>query len=94
MPRTDDVMTLPQGLPVPQDDGACDHLAGKQLPTIVLASTGGRMVELSKLAGTTVIYIYPRTGRPDQDLPTGWDAIPGARGCTPQTCAFRDHFQE
>ena len=94
MARTDNVMELPKDLPVPQDDGACDHLTGMNLPAIMLRSTRGRTVDLSKLKGTTVVYIYPRTGRPDQELPTGWNAIPGARGCTPQSCAFRDHYQE
>ena len=94
MARSDNVMELPKDLPVPQDDGACDHLTGMNLPSIILHSTRGRAVDLSKLKGMTVVYIYPRTGRPDQELPTGWNAIPGARGCTPQSCAFRDHFQE
>ena len=94
MARTDNVMELPKDLPVPQDDGACKHLTGMQLPSLALRSTRGRMVDLSKLKGTTVVYIYPRTSRPDQELPTGWNAIPGARGCTPQSCAFRDHYQE
>jgi peroxiredoxin len=94
MARSDNVMELPKDLPVPQDDGACDHLTGMSLPSITLRSTRGRAVDLSKLKGTTVVYIYPRTGRPDQELPTGWNAIPGARGCTPQSCAFRDHYQE
>ena len=94
MARSDNVMELPKDLPVPQDDGACKHLTGIKLPSIALCPTRGRMVDLSKLKGTTVIYIYPRTGRPDRELPTGWNAIPGARGCTPQSCAFRDHYQE
>jgi peroxiredoxin len=94
MARTDNVNELPKDLPVPQDDGACNHLTGMQLPSLALRSTRGRVVDLSKLKGTTVVYIYPRTGRPDQELPTGWNAIPGARGCTPQSCAFRDHYQE
>ena len=94
MARTDSVYELPKDLPVPQDDGACAHLAGMMLPRVALASTGGRSVELAAAKGRTVVYIYPRTGRPDQDLPTGWNAIPGARGCTPQSCAFRDHFEE
>jgi len=92
--RSDNVYELPKNLPVPQDDGACDHLAGMTLPPIGLPSTRGRVVDLSRLAGTAVVYIYPRTGRPDQELPTGWNAIPGARGCTPQSCAFRDHYEE
>lgn len=94
MARSDNVMELPKDLPVPQDDGACDHLTGMPLPSLALASTRGRSINLSKLEGTTVVYIYPRTGRPDRELPTGWNAIPGARGCTPQSCAFRDHYQE
>ncbi len=94
MARTDNVYELPKDLPVPQDDGACAHLAGMRLPQIALVSTAGRRVDISWLVGRTVVYIYPRTGRPDQELPTGWNAIPGARGCTPQSCAFRDHFDE
>ena len=92
--RSDSVYELPKDLPAPQDDGACAHLAGMSLPPIGLPSTGGRVVDLSRLAGVVVVYAYPRTGRPDQALPTGWNAIPGARGCTPQSCAFRDHFEE
>ena len=94
MARSDNVMELPKDLPVPQDDGACRHLTGMRLPSIALRSTRDRAIDLSKLKGTTVVYIYPRTGRPDQELPAGWNAIPGARGCTPQSCAFRDHYQE
>ena len=81
-------------LPVPQDDGAAQHLTGFRLPDIALVATDGTPVNLSKLKGRTVVYVYPRTGRPGQALPTGWDAIPGARGCTPQSCGFRDHFVE
>ena len=92
--RSDNVYELPKDLPVPQDDGACDHLTGMRLPQIALLSTTGRRVDISWLAGRTIVYCYPRTGRPDQELPTGWNAIPGARGCTPQSCAFRDHFEE
>jgi len=92
--RSDNLYQLPQNLPVPQDDGACDHLTGVKLPAVALPSTRGRAVDLSALRGTTVIYIYPRTGRPDQEVPTGWNEIPGARGCTPQSCAFRDHHEE
>ena len=92
--RSDNVYELPPGLPVPQDDGACRHLTGMTLPRLVLSSTGGRLVDLSALSGRTVVYAYPRTGQPDQDPLPGWDAIPGARGCTPQSCAFRDHFEE
>ena len=92
--RSDNLYELPKDLPVPQDDGACDHLTGMGLPQMGLQSTGGRSVDLSRLAGRSVIYCYPRTGKPDREMPDGWNAIPGARGCTPQSCAFRDHFQE
>ena len=81
---------LPDGLPVPEDDGACDHLPDQALPPIPLPSTSGSPVDLSVLPGRTVVYCYPMTGRPDKDLPDGWDDIPGARGCTPQSCGFRD----
>ena len=91
--RSDNLYELPKDLPVPQDDGACDHLTRMKLPAITLRSTRGGTVDLAGLGGTTVIYIYPRTGRPNQELPTGWNAIPGARGCTPQSCAFRDHHE-
>ena len=94
MPRTDNLYELPADLPVPVDDGACDHLWGMLLPSVPLMSTGGRLVDLAGLPGRTVVYCYPRTGRPDSDVPKGWNAIPGARGCTPQSCAFRDHYQE
>jgi peroxiredoxin len=85
---------LPEALPVPQDDGAARHLTGLQLPSVSLAATDGSRVDLSKLSGRTVVYIYPRTGVPGQSPPDGWDAIPGARGCTPQSCSFRDHHAE
>ena len=94
MARSDSVYELPEDLPVPEDDGACDHLPGMTPPSMNLQSTGGKPVDLSKLKGRVVVYIYPRTGRPDQELPTGWNDIPGARGCTPQSCAFRDHHAE
>ena len=89
-----DPNVLPDDLPVPQDDGAARHLTGFRLPVIALTATDGAPVNLSKLKGRTVVYVYPRTGRPGQELPTGWNAIPGARGCTPQSCGFRDHFAE
>ena len=94
MARTDNLYELPKDLPAPQDDGACRHLPGFRLPRLALVSTAGRSVDLSALTGRTTIYCYPRTGRPDQELLPGWNEIPGARGCTPQSCAFRDHFQE
>lgn len=86
--------TLPADLPVPTDDGAAAHLEGLHLPALALRATDGRTVQLSTLPGLQVIYIYPMTGRPGVPLPEGWDAIPGARGCTPQSCAFRDHHAE
>jgi peroxiredoxin len=85
---------LPEDLPIPVDDGACDHLNGLRLPDITLLSTAGTMVNLAALPGRTVLYCYPRTGQSGQPVPAGWDLIPGARGCTPQSCAFRDHYQE
>lgn len=94
MSRADNLYELPENIPVPVDDGAADHLRGMQLPSVPLRSTNGRNVDLSTLRGRTVVYCYPRTGQPDQDSPAGWDEIPGARGCTPQSCAFRDHYQE
>jgi peroxiredoxin len=89
-----DPTVLPDDLPVPLDDGAARHLTGARLPDLALAATDGAAVNLSRLAGRTVVYIYPRTGRPGHATPTGWNAIPGARGCTPQSCGFRDHFNE
>jgi peroxiredoxin len=89
-----DPTVLPADLPAPQDDGAARHLPGTPLPDLALMATDGSRVNLSQLKGRVVIYAYPRTGQPGQPLPTGWDAIPGARGCTPQSCAFRDHFDE
>ena len=93
-PGKHDPTVLPPNIPVPEDDGATRHLTGIKLPDLALPATSGGPVNLSKLKGRTVVYIYPRTGVPGQALPTGWDAIPGARGCTPQSCSFRDHFGE
>ena len=81
-------------LPKPEDDGAADHLIGQRLPALSLAATNGQSIDLSALTGRSVVYVYPMTGQPGTDLPEGWDAIPGARGCTPQSCAFRDHHRE
>jgi peroxiredoxin len=94
MARSDNVYQLPPDLPVPEDDGACDHLTGTRLPPVALAATGGASVDLSALPGWSIVYCYPRTGRPDEASPAGWNAIPGARGCTPQSCGYRDHYQE
>jgi peroxiredoxin len=87
--------SLPDDLPVPQDDGAAEHLPGMVMAPLTLAATEGDPVELSALGqGRTVLYLYPLSGQPGTDLPEGWDAIPGARGCTPEACGFRDHLQE
>ncbi|MGW4100942.1 MerR family transcriptional regulator [Mycobacterium sp. NPDC004974] len=87
--------SLPADLPAPVDDGAADHLVGRPIPDITLAGSGGEDIGLESLpAGRTIIYLYPLTGRPGVDLPEGWDAIPGARGCTPEACGFRDHYAE
>jgi peroxiredoxin len=85
---------LPAGLPVPVDDGAARHLTGLSLPDIALAATDGTNVSLARLGDRSVVYVYPRTGEPGKPLPNGWDAIPGARGCTPQSCGFRDHHAD
>ena len=90
----DEFYTLPDDLPVPVDDGACDHLTGMAVPSLALPSTAGGTVDLAKTRRPFVLYCYPLTGRPGTDLPADWDDIPGARGCTPQTCAFRDHAEE
>lgn len=90
-----DPRTLPSGLPVPEDDGAADHLPGASMPSLALPATAGGQVDLGEAAaGTLVLYVYPRTGTPGEDPPPEWDAIPGARGCTPQSCAFRDMHGE
>jgi peroxiredoxin len=81
-------------IPPPPDDGAARHLVGAAMPAVALPATDGTSVDLSALRGRTVVFIYPRTGRPDMPSPDGWDLIPGARGCTPQACAFRDSHAE
>lgn len=81
-------------LPVPEDDGATGHLRGKRIADVALPSTAGSAISLAKLSGRTVLFIYPMTGTPGVALPDGWDAIPGARGCTPHTCAFRDLYAD
>lgn len=87
-----DLFKLPDNLPIPADDGACDHLPGSRLPSIPLAATSGHTVDLGALPGTIVVFFYPMTGRPDGPPMIGWNDIPGARGCTPQNCGFRDHY--
>lgn len=85
---------LPTDLPIPQDDGAAAHLVGMRLPAIALGATNAGQFNLGESKGRLVIYCYPMTGQPNVPLPEGWDQIPGARGCTPQSCSFRDHYQE
>jgi peroxiredoxin len=88
--RPDDIHTLPDDLPVPEVDNAADHLFNAAVPPIALKATTGEAIRLDRLEGRTVLFCYPRTGRPDEELPPGWNAIPGARGCTPEACGFRD----
>ena len=86
---------LPADLAIPADDGAADHLLGSAVPALALSSTLGGELDLGEVAGgLAVVYVYPRTGKPGEPLPEGWDEIPGARGCTPQSCAFRDHVRD
>lgn len=96
--RSDDLHSLPGGLPIPVDDGACDHLPGAAWPALALPSSAGGTVSLAEVdTDWQVLYFYPRTGQPDRDPPGGlkkWDAIPGSRGCTPQACAYRDLHAE
>ena len=90
-----DPTQLPSDLPVPEDDGAADHLKGAPLPPVALAATDGPAVRLDELPGLSVVFAYPRTGRPGEEPPggeAGWNAIPGARGCTPEACSFRDEL--
>jgi peroxiredoxin len=89
-----DLEQIPNDLPIPDDDGACNHLTGMVLPEIELECTDGSSINIGTLIGNSVIYIYPMTGRPDIALPEGWDTIPGARGCTPQSCSFRDRHDD
>ena len=89
-----DLHSLPSDLPIPIDDGAATHLFGLCLPSVELPTTLGSFLQLDALTGISVIYAYPMTGRPDKDLPENWNLIPGARGCTPQACSYRDHYAE
>lgn len=90
----DFLRSIPNDLPVPVDDGACDHLEGLMLPSVNLPATTGGTVNPSLLGGWLVIYCYPMTGQPGRTIPDGWVQIPGAAGCTPQACSFRDHYRE
>jgi peroxiredoxin len=85
-------LSLPDNLPVPQDDGACAHLAGLKMPQLALPTTAGSTVDFSTLIGRTIIFCYPKTGLPGKEPPASWNEIPGARGCTPQNCGFRDEY--
>jgi peroxiredoxin len=86
---------LPANLPVPEDDGAADHLGGLPMPSLALHATTGGSVDLTSVASPrAIVYVYPKTGQPGVALPDGWDLIPGARGCTPESCDFRDHHGE
>jgi peroxiredoxin len=86
---------LPDDLPVPEDDGATDHLVGMELPGVSLPATDGTTVALEELPSRTIVYIYPLTGRPDRDvIPEGWEDVPGARGCTPESRGFRSHYDD
>src|SRR5690606_173612 len=81
-------------IPAPQDDGAARHLTGLLIPALALPATNGQIIDLSAISGRSVVYAYPRTGLPGIANPDGWDMIPGARGCSPQSCAFRDHYAD
>jgi peroxiredoxin len=90
-----DYTSLPADLPIPEDDGAADHLPGLAVPSLDLPSSGGGTANLAKLAASRLVaYVYPRAGTPGEPSPAGWDDIPGARGCTPQSCAYRDSLAE
>jgi len=91
---TTNLNQLPTDLPIPQDDGSTKHLKGMKLPNVSLNTTNGKSINLGDIKGKLVIYCYPMTGQPNVALPDGWDQIPGARGCTPQSCSFRDHYKE
>ena len=81
-------------IPAPEDDGGAVHLQGATIPAMKLASTSGQCIDISILSGITVVFAYPMTGRPDKPLPDGWDQIPGARGCTPQSCSFGNLYSD
>ncbi len=85
-------LSLPDNLPVPEDDGAAKHLVGMKMPQVKLLSTNSEVIDLGKLMGLNVLFCYPMTGVPGVPLPPGWDDIPGARGCTPQACSYRDAY--
>ncbi|PNS14167.1 Peroxiredoxin [Sphaceloma murrayae] len=86
--------TFPADLPVPTDDGACSHLVGTSIPPISISTTSDSSVDPATFSGLSIIFVYPRTGAPGEQIPPSWDSIPGARGCTPQACSFRDLYSE
>lgn len=83
---------LPDDLPVPVDDGACNHLLGTRLPSVMLTDISGSSIDIGSIEGIVAIFFYPMVGRPDSPPMTGWNDIPGARGCTPQSCSYRDNY--
>lgn len=93
-PPPDVIFTIPTDLPIPLDDGACDHLENMRIPNVSLWSTDDQEINLSRLSGWNVIFCYPMTGRPGVAIPEGWVQIPGAAGCTPQACSYRDNHTE
>lgn len=94
MIKAEDYTQVPEGLPTPEDDGGASHLVGLALPEVTLPATDGTSVEIARIDGTVVLFCYPMTGRPGAALPDGWDSIPGARGCTPQACSYRDSYSD
>ncbi|CAN9095226.1 hypothetical protein CC77DRAFT_801446 [Alternaria alternata] len=86
--------TFPLNLPIPQDDGACSHLKGSQIPSVCLASTADDQLDVATCSGLTILFCYPRTGAPGETITEDWNSIPGARGCTPQACSFRDEMAQ
>lgn len=94
MTKEPDYTQVPEGLPAPVDDGGASHLVGLPLPPITLAASDGTSVEIARTEGILVLFCYPMTGKPGVALPDGWDSIPGARGCTPQACSYRDRYSD
>lgn len=93
-PPPDVIFSIPVDLPIPVDDGACEHLENMRIPNVSLWSTDDQEINLSSLSGWNVIFCYPMTGRPGVSIPEGWVQIPGAAGCTPQACSYRDNHTE
>lgn len=93
-PPPDVIFSIPADLPIPLDDGACEHLENMRIPNVSLWSTDNQEINLSNLRGWNLIFCYPMTGRPGVPIPEGWAQIPGAAGCTPQACSYRDNHAE